>query len=41
MSKQTEVMKTCADVLGFKGRFALLACGILDCFSLDLSRYCC
>jgi hypothetical protein len=32
MSKQTEVMKTCADVLGFKGRFFLLACGIIGLF---------
>jgi hypothetical protein len=41
MSKQTEVMKTCADVLGFKGRFFLLACGIIGLFFPGFVGYCC
>ena len=40
MSKQTEVMKTCADVLGFKGRFFLLACGIIGLFFPGFVGYC-
>ena len=40
MSKQTEVMKTCADVLGFKGRFILLACGIIGLFFPGFVGYC-
>jgi hypothetical protein len=40
MSKGTELMKTCADVLGFKGRFFLLACGIIGLFFPGLVGYC-
>ena len=40
MSKRTEVMKTCADVLGFKGRFFLLACGIIGLFFPGFVGYC-
>jgi hypothetical protein len=39
MSKQTEVMKTCAETLGFKGRFALLAFGVLGLFFPGLVTY--
>jgi hypothetical protein len=39
MSKRTEVMKTCAETLGFKGRFALLAFGVLGLFFPGLVTY--
>lgn len=32
MSKMNELAKTCAEVLGFKGRLALFACGIIGLF---------
>lgn len=32
MSKMNELAKTCAEVIGFKGRLTLLACGIVGLF---------
>lgn len=32
MSKMNELAKTCAEVLGFRGRLMLLACGIAGLF---------
>ena len=40
MSKQTELIKTCADVLGFKGRFFLFTCGIIGLFFPGFVGYC-
>lgn len=32
MSKMNELAKTCAEVLGFRGRLMLFACGIVGLF---------
>jgi hypothetical protein len=39
MSKASELSKRCAEALGFKGRFALLAFGVLGLFFPGLVTY--
>ncbi len=40
MSKEMEFAKTCGEVLGFQGRFILLACGIVGLFFPGFIGYC-
>jgi hypothetical protein len=39
MSKASDFCKTCAETLGFKGRFSLLAFGVLGLFFPGLVTY--